>query len=217
MMPALTSAAAAAARGSREEFPRVLGHVVDTAAIYGVGAVLALAPFAPEVLTLIAGPEFAVGAPALVVISFAIALAALSHVLRFALVACEQPRLVLRADAIACVCGFAAYFVLIPRYSLLGAAIGTVVAEACSLAGMLAGLKRAGYAFPSPLNFFKAVGAGVLALGSMLLGDQLDVPWALSLLLGAAIYLVVLALTHAIPPELVATVIRRRDPYQRSV
>ncbi len=212
MMPSLTLAAA---RG-REDFPRVLGHTVDTAVIYGVGAILALAPFAPQVLTLIAGPDFAVGAPALVVISFAIGLAALSHVLRFSLVAIERPRLVLAADAFACVLGFAAYFVLIPRFSLLGAAAGTVVAEACSLAGMLLGLKRAGLRLPSVINLAKAMGAGLLALATMMVCSQLDVPWVLALLLGGAVYLVLLAVTHAIPPELLATVFRRRSSYQGS-
>jgi O-antigen/teichoic acid export membrane protein len=212
MMPALT----AAATRNREEFPKVLGHTVDTAVIYGIGSILALAPFAPQVLTLVAGPEFAVGAPALVVISFAIALAAISHVLRFALVACEQSRLVFRADAIACVVGFAAYFSLIPRYSLLGAAVGTVIAETFSLVGMLRGLRRAGHGLPSAVNLLKAVGAGLVAGGTMFASDQFDVPWLLSLLLGGVVYLAVLALTRAIPPELLAAVLHRGESYQRS-
>ena len=212
MMPALTQAFAR----DRGNFPRVLGHTVDTAAIYGVGAVIALAPFAPQVLTLIAGADFASGAPALVVISFAIGLAALSHVLRFALVAYERPRLILEADAAACLLGFGAYFALIPKFSLLGAAVGTVIAESVSLVGMLRGLRRAGVPLPSPVNLAKASGAGLLALGSIMVCNQLEVPWLLALLAGGAIYLILLALTHAIPPELIASVLRR-DPYQRSV
>ena len=212
MMPALT---AAATRNS-EAFPKVLGHTVDTAVIYGIGSILALAPFAPQVLTLVAGPEFAVGAPALVVIAVAVALAAISHVLRFALVACEQSRLVFKADALACAVGFAAYFALIPRYSLLGAAVGTVIAETFSLLGMLRGLRRAGHGLPSPVNLLKAVGAGLVAGGTMFASDQVAVPWLLSLLLGGVVYLVVLALTRAIPPELLAAVLHRGGSYQRS-
>jgi O-antigen/teichoic acid export membrane protein len=212
MMPSLTLAFAR----ERASFPRVLGHTVDTVAIYGVGAVLALAPFAPQVLGLIAGPEFSAGAPALVVISFAIGLSALSHVLRFALVAYERPRLILEADAAACLLGFVAYFALIPKFSLLGAAVGTVVAEGCSLLGMLRGLRKAGVPLPSPVNLAKAVGAGLLAFAAVLGCNQLEVPWLLSLLLAGAIYLILLAVTHAIPPELIASVLRRRDPYQRS-
>jgi O-antigen/teichoic acid export membrane protein len=212
MMPSLSSAF----EHDRADFSRVLGHTVDTAVIYGVGAVLALAPFAPQVLSLIAGPEFADGAPALVVISFAIGLAGLSHVLRFALVAYERSRLILEADAVACLLGFVAYFSLIPKFSLLGAAIGTVIAEFISLLGMLRGLRRAGVPLPSPVNLFKAVGAGGLGYAAIVACNQLEVPWLLSLLLAGVVYLVVLALTRAIPPELIASVLRRRDTYQRS-
>jgi O-antigen/teichoic acid export membrane protein len=208
MMPSLTSAFA----NDRASFARVLGHTVDTAAIYGVGAVVALSPFAPQVLSLIAGRDFAAGAPALVIISFAIGLSALSHVLRFALVAYERPRLILEADAAACVLGFLAYFMLIPRFSLLGAAAGTVIAEGCSLLGMLRGLRRAGIALPSSVNLLKAIGAGLIALAVIRACNRFD--WPLALFLGGASYLALLALTHAIPPELIATVLQRR--YQKS-
>jgi O-antigen/teichoic acid export membrane protein len=208
MMPALTTAFA----HDRAAFPRVLTHTVDTAAIYGVGAVVALVPFAPQVLSLIAGADFAGGAPALIVISFAIGLSALSHVLRFALVAYERPRLIFEADAAACVLGFVAYFALIPTFSLLGAAAGTVIAEGCSLVGMLRGLRRAGIPLPSPVNLLKAVGAGLMALAAIRACNRLE--WPLALLVGGAIYLALLALTHAIPPELIASVFQRR--YQRS-
>ncbi len=212
MMPSLSSAF----DRDRAEFSRVLGHTVDTAVIFGVGCVLALAPFAPQVLSLIAGPEFADGAPALIVISFAIGLAGLSHVLRFALMAYDRPRLILEADAAACVIGFVAYFALIPKFSLLGAATGTVIAEACSLVGMLRGLRRAGVPLPSPVNLFKAVGAGGLGFAGIMACNQLEVPWPLTLVLAGVIYLLLLALTRAIPPELISSVLRRRDPYQRS-
>jgi len=208
MMPSLTSAFA----HDRANFPRMLGHTVDTAAIYGVGAIVVLTPFAPRVLSLIAGADFAAGAPALIVISFAIGLSALAHVLRFALVAYERPRLVLEADAVACLLGFVAYFALIPRFSLLGAAAGTVVAEGCSLVGMLRGLRRAGISLPAPLNLMKAILAGLIALGIIRACSRLE--WPLALFIGAVTYVALLALMRAIPPELIAIVFQRR--YQRS-
>ena len=80
------------------DFSRQLGSTLDAVAVYGVGIVIAFAPFAGRLLALISGQEFAAGAPALVVISFAIALAGLTHVLRFTLVAWAG-RAVLIADA----------------------------------------------------------------------------------------------------------------------
>jgi O-antigen/teichoic acid export membrane protein len=206
MMPALT----AGVRNGREEFAGALGNALDVGAIYGVGAMLALAMFAPQILTVLAGAQFAAGAPALVIIAFAVALAALTHILRFALVALEKPRSVLAADAAACVFAFVAYFALIPKFSLIGAAIGTVVAEVCALAGMLRALQRAGRSLPSFRNPAKAVFSGTVAAAAMLLLVRLDLHWFPALMLGAAMYVGGLALTRAIPRDLVLNVLRRR-------
>jgi O-antigen/teichoic acid export membrane protein len=214
MMPALT----AGARGGREEFGGALRNAVDVSVVYGVGAILALAFFAPQILTLMAGAEFAAGAPALVFIAAAIALAGVTHILRFALVACERPRFVLMGDSIACVCAFAAYFALIPSYSYVGAAIGTVVAEVAALICMLFGLKRAGRPLPSFTNPLKAVISGAIAAAAMMLLTHFELPWLLTLVVGGAVYLGGLALTRAIPRDLLVSVLRRRRvAYQGSV
>jgi O-antigen/teichoic acid export membrane protein len=214
MMPALT----AGARGGREEFGGALRNAVDVSVVYGVGAILALAFFAPQILTLMAGAEFAAGAPALVFIAAAIALAGVTHILRFALVACERPRFVLMGDSIACVCAFAAYFALIPSYSYVGAAIGTVVAEVAALICMLFGLKRAGRPLPSFTNPLKAAISGAIAAAAMMLLTHFELPWLLTLVVGGAVYLGGLALTRAIPRDLLVSVLRRRRvAYQGSV
>ncbi|HUA22614.1 MAG TPA: flippase, partial [Steroidobacteraceae bacterium] len=188
MMPALS----ASAGSDGEDFRRQLGNTLDAAAVYGVAVVIAFAPFADRLLALISGARFVAGAPALIVISFAIALAGLTHVLRFALVACGRPRLVLIADAVACTCAFAAYFALIPRLSLLGAAAGTVVAEASALIAMSVALWRAGRRLPSLVNPAKAVITGALAVLSMKYLTAWGAPWLLALAAGGALYLAVL-------------------------
>ena len=200
MMPSLTASAAA----DGAEFSRQLGNTLDAVAVYGVGVVIAFAPFADRLLALISGERFAAGAPALIVISFAVALAGLTHVLRFTLVACGRPRLVLAGDALACSCAFAAYFTLIPRFSLLGAAVGTVVAEASALIAMIVGLTLAGRRLPSLANPAKAAIAGVFAALAMKYLAGIGTPWLLSLAAGGMFYLGLLALTRAIPRELVA-------------
>ncbi|MGH8318076.1 MAG: oligosaccharide flippase family protein [Steroidobacteraceae bacterium] len=202
MMPALTASAAV----DRAEFTRRLGRTLDAVAIYGVGVVIAFAPFADRLLALISGESFAAGAPALIVISFAVALAGLTHVLRFTLVACGRPRLVLIGDAVACACAFTAYFGLIPRFSLVGAAAGSVVAEASALLAMTVGLTRAGRRLPSLANPAKAVIAGALAALAMKYLAGFGAPWLLALAAGGALYLAVLALTRAIPRELVVVI-----------
>ena len=203
MMPALT----ASAQREGEDFRRQLGSTLDAVAVYGVAIVIAFAPFAGRLLALISGERFAAGAPALVVFSFAVALAGLTHVLRFTLVACGRPRLVLTADAVACTCAFAAYFALIPRFSLLGAAAGTVIAEASALIAMIVALRRAGRPLPLPLNPAKAVAAGALAVLSMQYLTAHGAPWLLALAAGGALYLAALMLTRAIPRQLLLVVL----------
>jgi O-antigen/teichoic acid export membrane protein len=206
MMPALT----AAIGNGRQEFGTALRNAVDVSALYGVGAILALAFFAPQILTFMAGAEFAAGAPALVFIAVAIALAGMTHILRFALVACEKPRFVLVGDAVACAGAFAAYFALIPRYSFIGAAIGTVVAEVAALVCMLFGLARADRPLPSILNPLKALLSGAAAGAVMLFLQRLELFWLVNLVIGGGVYLVCLALTRAIPRDLILNVLRRR-------
>jgi O-antigen/teichoic acid export membrane protein len=207
MMPALT----AGARNTPPEFRQVLRNAVDAGALYGVGVILALTLFAPQILTLMAGAEFAAGAPALAIIAFAICLAGVTHILRFALVACERPRFVLIGDSVACACAFIAYFALIPRYSFIGAAAGTVAAEVAALTCMLWGLRRARRPLPSFVNPLKAIFSGAVAFGAMvLLTRSFELPWLVTLVIGGAIYVGGLALTRAIPRELILTVLRRR-------
>jgi O-antigen/teichoic acid export membrane protein len=206
MMPALTLSAAR----DRAEFSRQLGRTLDAAAVYGVGIVIAFAPFADRLLALISGERFAAGAPALIVVSFAVALASLTHVLRFTLVACERPRLVLMGDAVACTCAFVAYFGLIPRFSLLGAAAGTLVAEASALIAMIVGLRHAGRRLPSLANPAKAVVAGGIAAVAMKYLAGAGTPWLLALAAGGALYFVVLLLTRAIPRELLVVLTARK-------
>jgi O-antigen/teichoic acid export membrane protein len=208
MLAGLTMPALAASAGrDGVEFSRQLGRTLDATAVYGVGVVIALAPFAGQLLALISGERFAAGAPALVVISFAVALAGLTHILRFTLVACERPRLVLLGDAVACACAFVAYFALIPRFSLLGAAAGTVIAEAAALIAMSIALRHAGRRLPSLLNPAKAVIAGALAAFAMRYLASCGTPWLLALAAGGALYLGMVALTGAIPRELLVVVL----------
>ncbi|HEY6927668.1 MAG TPA: flippase [Steroidobacteraceae bacterium] len=207
MMPALT----AGARNSPEEFGESLKNAIDVGAIYGAAVVLALTFFAPQILTLMAGAAFVPGAPALELIAFAVALAGMTHILRFALIACERQRFVLMSDAVACACAFIAYFALIPRYSFVGAAMGTVVAEVAALICMLCALWRAGRPLPSLRNPLKAfLSAGVAAGGMFLLTRYSDLPWLVILIPGGGVYLAGLALTRAIPRDLILSVLRRR-------
>jgi O-antigen/teichoic acid export membrane protein len=205
MLPLL--AAAAARPGS--EFSRLLGRSLDAMLMYGVGAILALSMFAPQLLSFISGAEFAAGAPALIVLSFAVLLAALSMVLRFSLIAIDRPRAVLTADAAACGIALVAYLILIPKFSFVGAAVGTALAEAIVLFAMLWGLQRAGQPLPRLSSVAKTFAAGITAAAAMWLLWRLSVHWMIALAVGGLLYIGLLALTGAVPREFIDSLRRR--------
>jgi O-antigen/teichoic acid export membrane protein len=197
MMPLLAKAAPQPGK----EFSRLLGRSLDAMLIYGVGAMLALGACAPQLLSFISGPEFAEGAPALVILAVAGIFASLSITLRFSLIALDRPRFVLLADAASCAIALVAYFVLIPTYSLYGAAIGTAIAEFSVYIAMLVGVKKAGQPLPPMLASVKTIIAGVTAGGAIWLALRIEWNWMLALAVGGAVYVVLLALTGALPRE----------------
>jgi O-antigen/teichoic acid export membrane protein len=192
------------------EFSRLLGRSLDAMLMFGVGAILALSLFASELLSFISGAEFAAGAPALMVLSVAALFAALSIVLRFSLIALDRPRSVLAADAASCAIALVAYFILIPKFSLIGAAVGTAVAEASVLFAMLWGVQHAGQPLPRLRGLAKTLAAGITAAGGMWLLAQLSFHWMLALACGGLIYVGLLALTGALPREFIDSLRKRR-------
>lgn len=210
MMPLFARALSSPNAGSGgSEFARLLGGALDAMLMFGVGAMLALASFAPDVLTFISGSEFAAGAPALVILSFAALLMATSVVLRFALIALDRPRSVFFADAAACGVALLAYFVLIPVFSFVGAAIGTAIAEGSVLVGMAWGIHRAGQALPRCPSALKILLAGAAAALAIQLLFRMGTAWLLSLVIGGVIYVALLAATGAIPRDLATSLFRR--------
>ncbi len=205
MMPLLT--AAAARPGT--EFSRLLGRSLDAMLMYGVGAILALAMFAPQLLSFISGAEFAAGAPALIALSFAALLTALSILLRFSLIAIDRPRAVLTADGASCAIALVAYLILIPHFSFVGAAVGTALAEGCVLFTMLWGLQHAGRPLPRLSSVAKTLAAGGTAAAAMWLLSRLSVHWMIALAVGGLLYLGLLALTGAVPREFIDNLRRR--------
>lgn len=215
MMPLLTAAAARevdAASSAGEGFDRLLAHALDAMLMFGLGCMLVLLFFSREILTFISGEAFAAGAPALMILSLAVLLAALSMVLRFALIALDRSRQVLIADACACAAALVAYFVLIPRFSLVGAATGTAIAEAGVLVGMALGLRRAGRPWPRCSSALRTAFAAVVGAVALWLLTGLELPWLIAMVLGGGVYVALLALTGAIPRELAASVLRRPRP-----
>ena len=82
---------------------------------------------------------------------------------------------------------------------------------------MLRGLRRAGMALPSPVNLFKAVGAGWTRVAAIRACNQARVPAVGAAARRSRSIWLLLALTRAIPPELIASVLHRRDTIKEAL
>ncbi len=125
----MTPLFARAARSDPGLFDTHIENSVSVMVMFGVGAAASLAIFAQPVVILIGGRDFAPAAPALVLLGTAAAAVSVGMPLRFALVTLDAQFRVLLADAAGFVVALAAYLVLIPKFSFVGAAAGTVAAE----------------------------------------------------------------------------------------
>jgi hypothetical protein len=72
---------------------------------------------------------------------------------------------------------------------------------------MIVGLRHAGRPLPSLANPAKAVVAGALAALIMKYLASVGVPWPLALAVGGVLYLALLALTRAIPKDVLFVII----------
>jgi hypothetical protein len=71
-------------------------------------------------------------------------------------------------------------------------------------------LRWAALPLPSIRNPLKALVSGTIASTVMIVLDRCELFWLVNLVVGGVVYLVCLALTRAIPRDLVLSVLRRR-------
>jgi O-antigen/teichoic acid export membrane protein len=193
----------ARAAGQPQQLREQIGHALHALTIVGIAIVLALGFFAEDIVVLLAGPAFAAGAPAVRIAGVSLALAGFSAVLRYAAVAQEQQARLMRVDGIVMLIAVAAYLLLIPRYSFIGAALGTLLAEIASIAGSWWVVGRNIGGVPIPRFAVRALLAGSLAGAALVLLRTGPLPLLVDALLGATAYLVLLLITGGLKAGLV--------------
>jgi O-antigen/teichoic acid export membrane protein len=154
---------------------------------------------APEVVVLLGGAEFAAGGQALRVMALALPPLFLNAVLLHALIAAGRASTLPRLTFVRVTAATVLALLLVPRFGIVGGAVGFVVSEVLLL--VLAARACAAARFPVPVlqPFLVAVlaaapmGALVAAVGGGL---------ALSVLLGLAAYAVTLTLAWRFTPVL---------------
>lgn len=190
---------AALAGKTRELLTQTLSNALDIMLAFGVGVVACCLAFAPEILTLIAGSSFSPAAPALIFVALAIASNAMSQPYRQLLTAMDLQRKALMIDVGCVVVAAVAYFILIPRFSFVGAGIGTAIVETTLALALAFAVYREGVRGLIPPSWWKIVIAGTAAVIAMRWLTSLQLPWIVGIITGGAIYLAVLVGIGAIP------------------
>lgn len=141
--------------GSGSLIPR-LGAAVGVSVVISSLAFGVMFVHAEDIVTLLAGPEFAESAKPLRILAGAALFAGISAILRFAATALQQPGRMLKVDVIGVTAAVVAHAILIPRYGIIGAAMGKLFGDVVTSVAAIVVLR--GQFTPAML------GSGLLAL-----------------------------------------------------
>lgn len=202
MVPAAITAGAMPAlarEGLQGEGP-VRARTSATVALLAVPAAAGLILVAPELASRLYGPEFASAAAPLRVLALSLAVLFMNNVLLHALLAAGRARWMPVLTGIRVVAAALLALLLVPRLGELGAAAGFLAAELLLL--LLASRACRSARFPVPLAgpLLRALAASLpMAAAVALLGGGLVV----SVVLGALVYAVTLAMAWRMAPRLI--------------
>lgn len=198
------------ARAGRDDHERLgygAGRVSDTALIVGVYLALSLVIAAPFVIQVLGGSAFKPSVPVLRIQAITLIATFLGATWSFTLLSLREHRRLLQANGVALAVAIVLSLALVPSLGAQGAAAATAATEFAlagaywwSLTRSKARLRPSMALLPKVLLAAGAAGVAalVLPLPSILL-------WAI----GSAIYLSLIVLLRALPPELLHAVLRR--------
>lgn len=175
--------------------------------VVGIAIVLALGFFARDIVMLLAGPAFVPSTLAVQIAGVSLALAGVSAALRYAAVAQGRQMRLMVIDGVTAALAVITYVCLIPTWSFVGAAAGTLVVEVIMVTSLsvLVGKGVGGICWPTHL--LRTLLAGVLAAaGIALLRETSLNVWVLGGC-AAALYGGLLLVTGALTPAQLRTVL----------
>ena len=151
-------------------------------------------------IRLLAGPEFEPATEALQILAPTLAVGCLVTVWTLALLALRRAGWVLAVNIAVLVVTLALALLLVPAHGSNGAAIAVLVGQVLSVPGFAVGLARSDLGLGEQWRLLSAV---VLAAGlAVLAGMFLPAPTLIAIIVAAGLYVGVLLLLGAIPPEL---------------
>lgn len=199
------------ARAGRDDHERLRygsGRVGETALIAGVYLALSLVVAAPFVIEVLAGPSFKSAVPVLRVQACSLIATFLGATWSLTLLSLREHKRLLQANGLALVIAIILSLALVPSFGAEGAATATAVTEFFLAGAYWWSLGRSRAGFRPSLGLFPKVllAAGLAAASSLVLPFTSFFLWAIA----SVIYLSVLLIVRAFPPELLHA-LRRRD------
>ena len=153
--------------GDRQDFNRKLGRAFEFLSILAIPLVFGTIAVASDVMTLIAGPEFAEAGPLLAVLMAAGAMVFWSALYGHTIVAIGLQRRMLWGYGADAVISLALYFLLIPRYGAVAAAWVTLFSEAFMFLATAFVVIRATGARPDLRVWLRSLAASVIMFGGL--------------------------------------------------
>lgn len=126
VLPILT---ASWAKNNSREFKAVLQKSFNVLAILAIPLVIGTQFIAKDVMTLVAGEEFAASGSILKILILAAGLIFLGNMFAHAVIAIDKQKKIISAYAFTAITAVIGYFIFIPRYSYFGAAWVTIYSE----------------------------------------------------------------------------------------
>jgi O-antigen/teichoic acid export membrane protein len=197
---------ARAGRDDHERLRYAVGKVGDTALIAGTYVTLSLVVVAPFAIAVIGGKTFAAAVPVLRLQAIALLGGFLAATWSYTLLSLRMHGALLRVTIGALVVSIALSAALVPGLGAEGASIASAVCEFVVAGGYMISLaRRHAHLRPSLATLPRVALAGALAAGVLLLPLPSVVLWAIA----SAVYVAVLLVLRAFPPELLHVLARR--------
>jgi O-antigen/teichoic acid export membrane protein len=167
-------------------FAARLSAALGASALVSALAFGALFVHAESVVVLLAGRGFAGAADPLRILAAAALFAGFSAILRFAATALHQPGRMLRVDVIGVSAAVLAHAILIPRYGIIGAALGKLCGDVVTSVAALLMLRRQLTRAILSATVTAMVG-GVALIAALNAARYLGVHWMPSMVVGTAL------------------------------
>jgi O-antigen/teichoic acid export membrane protein len=201
------------ARAGRDDHERLRygsGRVSETALIAGVYLALSLVVAAPFVIEVLAGASFKPAVPVLRLQATSLIATFLGATWSLTLLSLREHRRMLQANALALALAVILSLALVPSLGAEGAAMATAATEFVLAGAYWWSLGRSPAKFRPSLGLLPKVlvAAALAGAPALVLSISSFVLWAIA----SAIYLAVLLLLRAFPPELLHALLRRDAP-----